>query len=356
MRSFIVGRTQTVHYCGSVSRCAVMRSGVAQGSVLGPLLYVVFTADIERLVISLGFGVHLFADHTQFHGSCKPVDAADLAARALDVINSVKTWMSPNRLRLNADKTQFIWLGTSHFIGRRDMQAVSSILQSSDVVNNIGVYLDSGLVMDRQVSKLCMSSLLLSPASVANSASIDHQEILFGSHSYILDRLQSVLNSAARLVLDNPKLSHISSAIRDELHWLPIRRKITFKIALMVRHCLVGAAPKYLMELCHPVGSAVGWQSLVGFSWWSRCSEVSASDIRPSGLCCLRPPNLELFSAQDQTIAWQFIAFQTETESASVSAVLSASVDPYLIKGLISLSFLYYYYHYLRLALDGPTA
>ena len=84
--------------------------------------------------------------------------------------------------------------------------------------------------------------------------------------------------------------------------------------------------------------------SLVGFSWWSRCSEVSASDIRPSGLRCLWPPNLELSSAQDQTIAWQFIAFQTETESASVSAVLSASVDLYLMKGL--LSFIYYYYYY----------
>ena len=107
MRSFIIGRTQTVHYCGSVSRCAVVRSGVAQGSVLGPLLY---TADIQRLVVSLGFGVHLYADDTQFHGSCKPADAADLAARAMDVINSVKTWMSSNRLRLNADKTQFIWL------------------------------------------------------------------------------------------------------------------------------------------------------------------------------------------------------------------------------------------------------
>ena len=154
MRSFIVGRTQTVHYCGSVSCCAVVRSGVAQVSVLGPLLYVLYTADSQRLFVSLGLGVHLYADDTQFHGSCKPADAADLAVRAMNVINSVKTWMSSNKLRLNADKTQFIWLGTSHFLGRRDMQAVSSILQSSDVVNNLGVYLDSGLVMDRQVSKL----------------------------------------------------------------------------------------------------------------------------------------------------------------------------------------------------------
>ena len=67
--------------------------------------------------------------------------------------------------------------------------------------------------------------------------------------------------------------------------------------------------------------------SPVGFLWWPRCSEVSASDIRPSGLRCLKPLNLELSSAQDQTIARQFIAFQTETESAFISAVLSASVD-----------------------------
>ena len=59
MRLFIVGRTQTVHYCGSVSRCAVVRSGVAQGLVLRPLLYVLYTADIQKLVILFGFGVHL---------------------------------------------------------------------------------------------------------------------------------------------------------------------------------------------------------------------------------------------------------------------------------------------------------
>ena len=86
--------------------------------------------------------------------------------------------------------------------------------------------------------------------------------------------------------------------------------------------------------------------SLVGFSWWPRCSEVSASNIRPSGLRCLRPTNLELSSAQDQTITWQFIAFQTETESASISAVLSASVDPYLMKGLVSFLYYDYYYYY----------
>ena len=73
----------------------------------------------------------------------------------------------------------------------------------------------------------------------------------------LLDRLQAVVNSAARLVLNIAKFSGISAAIRDDLHWLPIRKRIEFKIVL-----LVGAAPEYLMELCRPVSSAAGRQSL----------------------------------------------------------------------------------------------
>ena len=64
MQSFIVGRTLTVHYGGSVSRCAQLRSGIAQGSVLGPILYVLYTADVQKLVESFGFRVHLYADDT----------------------------------------------------------------------------------------------------------------------------------------------------------------------------------------------------------------------------------------------------------------------------------------------------
>ena len=79
---------------------------------------------------------------------------------------------------------------------------------------------------------------------------------------YLLDRLQSVLNSAARLILDVRKFDSVSAAIRNELHWLPIEERIRFKFALLVQHCIVGAAPEYLTELCRSVSSSSGRQSL----------------------------------------------------------------------------------------------
>ena len=161
------------------------------------------------------------------------------------------------------------------------MQAIDTILSSTDVVNNLGVYLDSELkTLERQVSKLCQFCYfhLRCLRTVRRSLSkeclrmlvyafvtsrVDHcNGLLYESYSYLLDRLQSVLNSAARLVLKIAKFSGISAAIREELHWLPIRKRIEFKIVLLVRHCLVGTAPEYLMELCRPVSSAAGRQSL----------------------------------------------------------------------------------------------
>ena len=85
---------------------------------------------------------------------------------------------------------------------------------------------------------------------------------MFGVNSYLFDGLQSILNAAARLILRILKFGSISSAIRDELHWLSVRSRIVFKLCLLVRSCMAGSAPSYLTELCVPVSSVAGRQSL----------------------------------------------------------------------------------------------
>ena len=57
--------------------------GVPQGSVLGPVLYVLYTSDVAKLVEALGLGAHLYANDTQLYGHCSPANSFELASRVL---------------------------------------------------------------------------------------------------------------------------------------------------------------------------------------------------------------------------------------------------------------------------------
>ena len=60
-----------------------------------------------------------------------------------------------------------------------------------------------------------------------------------------LNRLQSVLNAAARLIFGARKYDHVTPLLR-ELHWLRARERINFRLALLVFRCLHNLAPPYL--------------------------------------------------------------------------------------------------------------
>ena len=70
-------------------------------------------------------------------------------------------------------------------------------------------------------------------------------------------RLQSVQNAAARLVSGARRRDHITPVLCS-LHWLPVRRRIFFKTAVLVWKCIHDVAPAYLQEVCLPVESVPG--------------------------------------------------------------------------------------------------
>ena len=96
-----------------------------------------------------------------------------------------------------------------------------------------------------------------------STSRVDHSNgYLYGSNGYLLGRLQSVLNSAERLILGVLEFDSVFAAIRNKLHWLSIEKRIRFEIVLLMRHRIAGAAPEYLTELCRPVSSSLGRQCL----------------------------------------------------------------------------------------------
>jgi len=87
---------------------------VPHGSVLGPRLFILYTADLENVAERHRVMLHAFADDTQLYLHCRHDDMASTAVRLERCFLEVGHWMSSNRLKLNADKTELLWAGSRH--------------------------------------------------------------------------------------------------------------------------------------------------------------------------------------------------------------------------------------------------
>ena len=84
--------------------------GLPQGSVLGPLLYIIYTSDIASFLTSQAMLGQLYADDVQVYQHCPASDALVTVSAMSRTMEALGSWMSSNRLRLNPHKTQFIKL------------------------------------------------------------------------------------------------------------------------------------------------------------------------------------------------------------------------------------------------------
>ena len=163
--------------------------------------------------------------------------------------------MDSNRLKLNTSKTQIIWLGTRQQLKKiivKDFLLDSSTVHAVDLVVNLGVHVDSNLSMSTHVSNICQlcffhlrqlrsvrRSITTEAATALVHAFISSRldycnSLLFGISDTLLNKLQRVQNAAARLINCTCKFDHVTSFLRDTLHWLPIKQRIQYKIATLV--------------------------------------------------------------------------------------------------------------------------
>jgi len=189
-------------------------------------------------------------------------------------IVDVNDWMCANRLRLNADKTQLIWLGSRQQLEKinvADVQFISANLRPLPSVRNLGVILDSRLSMAEEVTAICRACCYqlrqlrsvvhsLTPEAAKTlvhafiSCRLDNcHALLYGIADNQFQRLQSVQNVAGQLVTGSRRSGHITPVL-PSLHWLPVRQRVTFKLATLVHKRLNGQAPMYLADFCRQTG------------------------------------------------------------------------------------------------------
>jgi hypothetical protein len=179
--------------------------------------------------------------------------------------------MITNKLMLNDNKTEILHL-TSRFAKHGDDPDNVTVcvgdtnIPSSSSARNLGVIIDDKMTLSQHVSSICRNAsfalynigklrkYLDQPSteklvhSFVTSRLDNCNSLLFGLPGLELDRLQRIQNAAARLVTRVKGRVHITPILR-QLHWLPVRKRIVFKIILLTFKIIHGIAPLYLVEL-----------------------------------------------------------------------------------------------------------
>ena len=271
--SYLTNRTFIIRCCESETCMMHSSVGVLQGSVLGPLLFTLFTGDFEKLVMRHNLSFHQFAGDTQIYGHCRSEESLDLQTSLSECIDDIANWMEANHLKLNVSKTEVIWFSNGrsiHKIPNRPVRIVADNILLSKNVKTLGVWLDRDLSMKTHINMILKGGFISlrqmksikDLLSIEFLSRIDYGNIILARlPKYQKNRLQSLINTAARLITGTRKYDHMSPVLRN-LHWLKIDERIDYKVLLLMFECLHNEDPAYLSKDLEMLSSIPSKQKL----------------------------------------------------------------------------------------------
>ena len=186
-------------------------------------------------------------------------------------VKDILVWCNANGLACNPDKTEVLHL-SSRFATPNPIPGLNIngfTIQPTPDARDLGVIIDSHLQMTKHVNNICKNAFLsirnigrlrkyldqsttekLVHAFITSKLDLCNS-LLAGLPDSELSKLQSVQNTAARLVNRSKKCEHITPVLQ-RLHWLPVKARIDFKILVLTYKALNNLAPDYISELFCP--------------------------------------------------------------------------------------------------------
>lgn len=244
IKDYLDNRFQQTRIGSNISNKRKSLFGVPQGSVLGPLLFIIYVNDIHR-VLSKSF-VNLFADDTLISVSGK--NLREITEILNNELIALYDWLCKNRLKLNAEKTKCMIIGSRANCKKYaelglNVKICDSVVSLVSEIKYLGVYLDPQLSFSNQIDYLCKKigkkigffyriSRCLSQWTkllIFNTIILPHFDyccsLLVSCNQEDIQRLQIQQNKAMRIILNCDKYTPIKSMLQS-LNWLPIVQSI----------------------------------------------------------------------------------------------------------------------------------
>ena len=270
--AYLQGHTQSVSLYEGPGRKVISRPlsnnmGVFQGSALGPLLFTVFSND---LALYAGDAVaYQYADDTQILVSGPRNNLGELTLRMETSLASLNSWFTAHALKVNTAKTQLMVFGSRQNLRNLPDLKISfrdAELQPCEQVGNLGVVFDGALSWEPHVSELsrrCMGVLIgvshvrhCLPDGVLKTivtalviSRVRYCLTVYGNGPQKnFDRLQKILNFAARVIFGRRKFDHVSD-LRDILGWMSPKTMADYQTLLTAQKVINQGEPEALAAL-----------------------------------------------------------------------------------------------------------
>ena len=262
--SYLSGRTQVVEVNGHMSEKGIIKHGVPQGSILGPLLFLLYINDISQSSDILKF--FLFADDTTVYYSADPKDG-NTEQILNDELEKVSCWLAANKLSLNVKKSNFL-----HFhYGRSEKKKLEikindTLVEETDSTKYLGTFIDNKLTWKKQIqhikSKLAKGIGMISKIRYY----VDEACLLKMFYSFVqsyinyniinwsctrsgfLDPIDKKLKKAIRIIsFAKTKYDHTDPFFKKHTI-LPFKEQVTYRKAIFMWKVTNEIAPKVLSK------------------------------------------------------------------------------------------------------------
>ena len=266
MSSYLSVREQSVNVNGVLSRSQTITCGVPQGSILGPLLFLLYVNDMQAAVKCK---LLLYADDSALLVSGK--DISSIESKLSNELSSISNWLVDNKLSLHLGKTESILFGSRAKLNKTqtnmNIQCNGTVINSKTSVKYLGAEIDQhvsgenmALKVIQKVSSrtkfLARKSKYLDQTTMKLLASaIAHCHIDYACTSWYSSltkktktKLQTCQNRLIKTVLQLPHRTHLDHSHFESLNWLPVEKRVNQLKLGLIHKTLNGLAPKYMSD------------------------------------------------------------------------------------------------------------
>jgi hypothetical protein len=258
---------------GTLSPSVPLNCGVPQGSVLGPVLFVIYLTGIGNIFDKYGISYKLYADDIQLYIVFHPSALASAVISLEQCIEEVRKWLLTNYLTLNASKTEVILFGRKRQIERTEFCGIKvdgRTIAPSQYVRDLGVIIDSSLTFERHIIKVCRTvfcnihlinrlsrsmDLTMRTAAI-NALVLSHVDfcatLFYGLPKKQTSKLEHALRSAFRCIKQFKPRDSLSHLFKEH-QWLTAQQRINLHTASFTYKIINHGRPLYLTELLRPL-------------------------------------------------------------------------------------------------------